>query len=127
MALGTRLGADDSISGAHCVMGFLAASAQTTNKIRLNFFSHYFIFNIARLVIPIYLGSTIIRLFISKNIDSPQSLGRKVKFFSPLGFDPKSTFSRKTCKLKSQLRAPKLYLNEKSLIYGQETASILFI
>ena len=60
----------------------------------------------------------------SKNFDSPQSLGRKVKFFSPLGFEPKSTFSHKTCKLKSQPRAHKLYLNEKSLIYGQETASI---
>ena len=47
---------------------------------------------------------------------------------SPLGFEPKSTFNHKTCKLKSQLGASKLYLNEKSLIYGQETASIfLFI
>ena len=35
------------------------------------------------------------------NFDSPQSLGRKVQFFSPLGFEPKSTFSHKTCKIKS--------------------------
>ena len=35
------------------------------------------------------------------NFDSPHSLGRKVQFFSPLGFEPKSTFSHKTCKIKS--------------------------
>ena len=30
-----------------------------------------------------------------------QSLGRKVKFFNPLGFEPKSPFSHKACKIKS--------------------------
>ena len=35
------------------------------------------------------------------NFDSPQSLGRKVQFFNPLGFEPKSALSHKTCKIKS--------------------------
>ena len=35
------------------------------------------------------------------DFDSPQSLGGKVQFFSPLGFEPKSAFSRNTCKIKS--------------------------
>ena len=33
--------------------------------------------------------------------DSHQSLGRKVQFLNPLGFEPKSAFSHKTCKIKS--------------------------
>ena len=37
----------------------------------------------------------------NSNFDSPQSLGRKVQFFNPLGFEPKSAFSNKTCKIKS--------------------------
>ena len=32
------------------------------------------------------------------NFDSPQSLGRKVQFFNPLGFQPKSAFSHKPAK-----------------------------
>ena len=36
------------------------------------------------------------------NFDSPQSHGRKVQFLNPLGFEPKSVFSHKTCKIKSQ-------------------------
>ena len=35
------------------------------------------------------------------NFDSPQSLGRKVQFFCSFGFEPKSTFSHKTCQIKS--------------------------
>ena len=54
------------------------------------------------------------------NFDSSQSLGRKVQSFNPLGFGPKSTFSHKTCKVKSHSEL----LNEKSLIYCRETALI---
>ena len=39
--------------------------------------------------------------FYISNFDSPQSLGRKVQFFNPLGFEPESTLSDKTCKIKS--------------------------
>ena len=35
------------------------------------------------------------------NFDSPQSRGRKVQFFNPLGFEPKSAFIHKTYKIKS--------------------------
>ena len=35
------------------------------------------------------------------NFDSPQSVGRKVQFFSPLRFEPKSALSHKGCKIKS--------------------------
>ena len=39
--------------------------------------------------------------FYISNFESPQSLGRKVQFFNPLGFEPKRTLSHKTCKIKS--------------------------
>ena len=35
------------------------------------------------------------------NFDSPQSFGRKAQFFNPLGLEPNSAFSHKTCKIKS--------------------------
>ena len=67
------------------------------------------------------MGSTIIRLSYLK-FDSLQSLGKKVQFFNPLGFEPKSAFSHKNLQNKVTFRASKVYLNEKSLIYCQETA-----
>ena len=39
-------------------------------------------------------------IFSYLNFDSQQSLGRKVQFFNPWGFEPKSSFSHKTCKIK---------------------------
>ena len=65
-------------------------------------FSHYFIFNIARLVvIPIYLESTIIRLLISQICTVLSPLG--VQFFSLLEIETKKAFSHKACKIKSYL------------------------
>ena len=67
-----------------------------------DFFYSLLHIQLAWLVIATYLGSTIIRISFSYlNFDSQQSLGGKVQFFSPLGFEPKNSFSRKTCKLKS--------------------------
>ena len=90
----------------------------------INFFWSLFYIQYSKTGNSYLFGINNNQTFHISNFDSPQSLKRKVKFFSLLGFEPKSTFSHKTCKLKSQLGASKLYLNEKSLIYGQETASI---
>ena len=39
------------------------------------------------------------KTFHISKFDSPQSLERKVRFFNPLSFEPKSAFSHKTCKI----------------------------
>ena len=60
--------------------------------------------------------------------DIPQFLGRKVQFYSPLGFEAKSELNQKVSKIMLNLtRASKQYLNDKSLIDGQETASIFLL
>ena len=46
----------------------------------IDFFWSLFIFNIARLAIRIYLGSTIIRLFISQILTVLSPLGEKFNF-----------------------------------------------
>ena len=59
------------------------------------------------------------------NFDIPYSLGRKVQFFNPLGIEAKSNLNHKASKIMSNVtRASKQYLNDKSLINGQETALI---
>ena len=46
-------------------------------------FIHYFIFNIARLVIAVHLGSTIIRFFISQILTVLSPLEEKFNFSIP--------------------------------------------
>ena len=53
------------------------------------------------------------------------SLGRKVRFFSPSGFEIQSDFDYRTSKIKFySVRSLKCYLNEKNLIHGRVTATI---
>ena len=59
------------------------------------------------------------------NFWSRQSLGRKPRFFSPLGFDVKTNSDHKTPKIKLySVRALKRYLNEKNLIRDRVMATI---
>ena len=60
------------------------------------------------------------------SFESPRSLGRKVQFFSPLGFDMKRDSDGKTSKIKFHLfRALKQYLSKKNWIHGRKIATIL--
>ena len=52
-------------------------------------FSHYFIFNIARLIIIIYLGLTIIKLFMSQILTVLSPVGEKVNFSIPWDLNKK--------------------------------------
>ena len=53
-------------------------------------------------------------------------LGGKFDFFSPSGFEIQSDFDYRSSKIKFYfVRALKCYLNEKNLIHGRVTATIL--
>ena len=59
------------------------------------------------------------------NFWSRRSLGRKSRFFSPLGFDVETNSDNTTPNIKLYLlRALKRYLDEKNLIHGRAMATI---
>ena len=63
--------------------------------------------------------------FISQNLKACRSLERKVRFFSPSGFEIKGVSAYRTSNIKFySVRALKCYLNEKNLIHGRVTATI---
>ena len=65
------------------------------------------------------------REFHISNFWSRRSLGRKLRFLSPLGFHVQTNSDHKTQKIKlHSIRVLKCYLNEKNLIHGQIMATI---
>ena len=63
--------------------------------------------------------------FISQNSKACRSLGRKVRFLSPSGFEIQSVSAYRASNIKFySVRALKCYLNEKNLIHGRVTATI---
>ena len=64
-------------------------------------------------------------LFQISNVWSRRSLGRKSRFFSPLGFDVQTNSDHETQKIKLySVRALKRCLDEKSIIHGRVMATI---
>ena len=68
----------------------------------INFFQSLFYIQYSKTGNSYLFGINNNQTFHVSNFDSSQSLGRKGQFFRPLGFEPKSTFSHKTWKIKSQ-------------------------
>ena len=87
--------------------------------------SHNFISKTAELVMFTYFRNRQCTKFYIANFWSRQSIERKRRLFSPLGFDIQGTSDHDTTKIRVYLvRALKRYLSEKHLIYGRVTATI---